>query len=353
VVNIITKEPVRNSFSLSNNTGIFGKGLTDVNTSLNGSFVSDDYKAGVYLFAAASDKQAYDRDCDGFSDSPKRRSETLGFRSYYKLTAFSRITAEYHRIHEFRRGGNMLEKPPHQADIAEQLNHSINGGGLKYDLFSQDYKHRLNIYASAQGIKRESYYGTNQDAGAYGRTKDFMSVTGSQYTYSTDKFLFMPAQITAGVEYTYNSLDDRMPAYNRHIDQRSHCVGGYVQSEWQNEQFTLSLGGRLDKHNMMNGVVFSPRANLRYTPVRELGLRVGYSNGYRAPQTYDEDLHVAAVGGEVALITVAPNLRPEYSNSYNFSVDLYKKFDRLEANLLIDAFYTDIRDVFSLSKKRC
>ena len=49
VVNIITKEPSRNSFTLSNQTGFFGKGLADVNTSLNGSFITDDYKAGLYL----------------------------------------------------------------------------------------------------------------------------------------------------------------------------------------------------------------------------------------------------------------------------------------------------------------
>ena len=351
VVNIITKEPIRNSFTLSNNTGIFGHGLKDMNTSLNGSFVTDDYKAGVYLFGVANDRDAYDRDGDGFSEAPKRRSETLGFRSYYKLSDYSKITAEYHRINEFRRGGDKLDKPPHEADIAEQTAHSINGGGLKYDLFSTDYKHSLNLYASAQGINRESYYGTDKDPNAYGKTGDFMFVAGSQYTYSTDNFLFMPAQITAGLEYTDNTLDDRMPAYDRYIDQHTQCMGGYFQNEWKNEHFSLLLGGRLDKHNLMDGVVFVPRVNMRYTPVRELGLRAGYSSGYRAPQAYDEDLHVAAVGGEVALITIDPNLRPEYSNSFNFSVDLYKNFGRVEANLLIDAFYTDIRDVFALVEK--
>jgi len=350
VVNIITKEPIRNSFSLSNNTGIFGKGMTDINTSLNSSFVTDDYKAGVYLFAVANNKDAYDRNGDAFSETPKTHSETLGFRSYYKLTNYSRITAEYHRIHEFRRGGNMFDNPPHQTDVTEQLKHKINGGGMKYDLFSKDYKHRLNLYFSAQGISRDSYFGTDYDPDAYGTTKDFTFVTGSQYTYSTNKFLFMPAEITVGAEYNDNTLDDRMPAYNRHINQSSQCIGGYFQNEWKNQQLTVSLGGRLDKHNMMTNFVFSPRANVRYTPILAIILRAGYSSGYRAPQAYDEDLHVAAVGGDVALITISPNLRPEYSNGCNFSVDLYKKFSWLEINLLIDAFYTDIKDVFVLEE---
>lgn len=351
VVNIITKEPVRNSFTLSNSTGIFGRGQTDVNTSLNGSFVTDDNKAGVYLFAVANDRDPYDRNGDGFSESSVRRSQTLGFRGYYKLTDYSKLTAEYHRINEFRRGGDQLDKPPHEAEIAEQAGHNINGGGLKYDLFTNDYRHTLNLYASAQGIDRESYYGTDKDPNAYGKTKDLTFVAGSQYTYSVDRLLVMPAQITAGVEYIDNALDDRMPAYNRYIDQHAQCVGGFFQNEWKNERFSLLLGGRVDKHNLMDRVVFVPRANVRYTPVRGIAFRTGYSSGYRAPQAYDEDLHIAAVGGEVALITIDPNLRPEYSNSLNFSVDLYRRFGRLEANLLIDAFYTDIRDVFALEEK--
>ena len=38
------------------------------------------------------------------------------------------------------------------ADIAEQLNHKIDGGGLKFDWFSPDGRHRLGVYASAQRI---------------------------------------------------------------------------------------------------------------------------------------------------------------------------------------------------------
>jgi outer membrane receptor for ferrienterochelin and colicins len=127
-------------------------------------------------------------------------------------------------------------------------------------------------------------------------------------------------------------------------------VGGYFQNEWKNEQLTLSLGGRIDKHNLMDEIVFVPRANVRYTPVNGIGLRTSYSSGYRAPQTFDEDLHIAAVGGEVALISLAPDLRPEYSNSFNFSVDLYRKFSWIETNLLIDAFYTHIKDAFSIAE---
>ena len=121
VVNIITREPQRNTVSLSGTTSILKGGSLDLGASLNGAFVSDDYRAGVYLFGMVRERDAYDRNGDGFSDIPKLNSETAGFRAYYKPSAYTRLTAEYHHIHEFRRGGNAFDQPPHNADIAEQL----------------------------------------------------------------------------------------------------------------------------------------------------------------------------------------------------------------------------------------
>lgn len=350
VVNIITKEPLRNTLTLSNNTGFFQGGGADINTTLNGSFVTDDYKAGVYVFGMLKNRDSYDRDSDGFSEIPKVNSETVGFRGYYKITPSSRLMAEYHHIREFRRGGNLMDRPPHEADIAEQLSHNIDGGGLKYDFFSKNSKHRMSLYTSMQKISRESYFGTNKNPDAYGRTSDLTIVGGGQYTYSMDRFLFMPAQLTVGAEYSNNDLDDRMLGYNRTIEQNSVSYGLFLQNEWKNEQLSLLLGGRLDKHNKVNKPIFSPRVNVRYTPLENIGLRASYSSGYRAPQTYEEDLHVAAVGGEVALISVAPDLRPEYSQSVSGSVDLYHRFGSVEANLLVEGFYTNLEDVFTLQE---
>ena len=77
VVNIITKEPLRNSLTLSNVTDILKGGTAEYNTSLNGSFVSDDRRAGVYLFGMIKNRNAYDRNGDGTATfhgcNPRRR----------------------------------------------------------------------------------------------------------------------------------------------------------------------------------------------------------------------------------------------------------------------------------------
>lgn len=48
---------------------------------------------------------------------------------------------------------------------------------------------------------------------------------------------------------------------------------------------------------MVDHVIFSPRINLRYNPTEQINLRLNYAGGFRAPQTFDEDLHIALVGG--------------------------------------------------------
>lgn len=348
VVNIITREPVRNSLMVSNTTNIIGGKSGDFNTSLNGSFVSDDYKAGVYIFGMVRDRHQYDRNGDGFSEIPKLNSETLGFRGYYKTSAYTKLTAEYHHIREFRRGGNKLDIPPHEADIAEQLQHGINGGGLSFDAFTRNYLHKFNVYTSIQSIKRNSYFGTGQNPDAYGKTDDITYVAGGQYSYSMKKLLFMPAELTMGFEFNKNNLHDEMIGYKRDIQQDVHTVGGYIQNEWQSPKLNFLIGARLDKNSQIKNVVFNPRVNLRYTPADIIRLRLSYSSGYRAPQAYNEDLHVAAVGGEVALINISPDLKPEYSHSFSASANLNGFLGSIETDFLIEGFYTNLKDVFTL-----
>ena len=347
VVNIITKDPVRNTLSLSNTTNIMEDGTPDINTSIGGAFVSDDYKMGAYLFGQVKNRGSYDRNDDEFTDITNLRSETVGFRGYYKTSAYSRINAEYHHIHDYRRGGNNLDKAPHMSDLCEQVDHNIDGGSISFDLFPS-IKHKASAYVSAQNISRSSYFGADMNPDAYGTTRDLTLVGGAQYTFNYKAGL--PAELTAGVEYNYNSLNDFYIATNRRIDQQTSVYGLFAQNEWKSEKFNALIGFRLDKHNMINRPIFSPRVTLRYSPIEDLGLRASYSSGYRAPQAYNEDLHIDALNHTVSVIRLAEGLRPEYSHSFNLSADYYHNFGRLQTNIMVEGFYTMLNDVFTLEK---
>ena len=350
-VNIITKEPLTSSFSVSNTSNFIYGNTPDIVTNLNASIVSDNYRSGVTLFGSSRNRDPFfhyaDEDKE-FSHIGKIDLKSIGFRGYYKLNHNHKLTFEYHAIDEFRRGGNNFGRPPHEADIAEQTNHIIHSGGLKYDIFFKDPKHALQIYSSAQTIDRESYYGTGQDPNAYGNTQDLSLTSGSQYTYRANNLLFMPATFIGGVEYSHNALKDEMVGYNRVIDQKIGIYSVFAQNEWRNQTASILLGGRLDKHTMIDNLVFSPRISARYAPKSWLNLRGSYSGGYRGPQAYDEDLHVTAVGGGVSLITLADDLKPEKSQSVTFSSEFSKVSPKASFLFLAEGFYTKLDNVFVL-----
>ena len=348
VVNIITKEPTRNFFNVSNTSAFTQEGSYDINTNLNASVVSENQKAGIYVFGVQRNRQQYDRDHDGYSDIPTLNSTTVGLRSFFKTSDYSKLTAEYHHTTEYRRGGYGIDSlQPHESPLTEQLKHNIDAATMKWDMYTADSKHFVSAYTSFQHIGRDSYFGTNYNPNAYGKSTDIVSVTGAQYRFSYPCGL-MNADLSAGVEYSYNQLRDQILGYDRNTLQRVHLGGGYVQNEWKNKQWSILVGGRLEQHSLLEKPIFSPRANVRYTPIDPIILRVSYASGYRAPQIYEEDLHVGAVGGEVSLISLDENLRPEYSHSVSGSIDMYQRFGKWDLNLTLEGFFTQLNDVFTL-----
>jgi outer membrane receptor for ferrienterochelin and colicins len=103
----------------------------------------------------------------------------------------------------------------------------------------------------------------------------------------------------------------------------------------------------MDKHSLIRNPIFSPRVNIRYNPFRRLSFRISYSTGFRAPQAYDEDLHVALADGERIISTLAPDLKEERSHSASLSVDycLYK--GGVDVDLTGEGFFTYLKDIFA------
>jgi outer membrane receptor for ferrienterochelin and colicins len=350
-INIITKEPDGNSASLAHTTtNVNGSSTFENNTTLNASLISDNNKLGLAIFAQSKSNNGHDANGDGFTELMKLNSQTLGTRAYFKPSAYTRLTGEYHHLQEFRRGGDQLHLPPHEVMIAEQVRHSIDAGSLRFDWFSRNERHRLNVFGSVQHIGRESYYGAGMDPNAYGETDDLTWVAGAQYVYKAPKCLFMPADFTAGIEYNQDDMVDNMWGYGRVTAQKVNIASAYLQNEWKNDMFGFLIGGRLDSHNLINGLIFSPRANVRYNPIENINLRASYSFGFRAPQAFDEDLHIDNVGGIVSMIQLAKDLKVEKSQSFSLSADMYQNWGSWQGNILVEGFYTNLSDVFALKE---
>ena len=348
-INIITKDPMVNSAQVAHRlTSIGPSGAFDNNTTLNASVVTDNGLAGLFIYGQSRYRDGYDHNGDGFTEVPQLKTQTLGARGFFRTSDISKLTVEYHNTHEYRRGGDRLNVPPHMAMIAEQTDHNIHAGEATYDLWLRDRRDHLSLFAATQNTRRQSYYGSDMDPDAYGRTSDVVITAGSQWTHPMDRFLFMPAELVAGLEYSFNRLHDVTVGYDHDVKQCVRIYSAYLQNEWRDKRWGFLAGARVDKHSMISGPIVSPRVNIRYNPAENVNLRASYSTGFRSPQAYDEDFHVAIVGGERVVTVLAPGLKQESSQSVSLSADLYHRFGNVQTNLLVEGFFTDLRDVFAL-----
>ena len=85
-------------------------------------------------------------------------------------------------------------------------------------------------------------------------------------------------------------------------------------------------------------LIFSPRANVRFNPTKDLSLRLSYSEGFRAPQFFDEEMHVTLAGGEPKERVLAKDLKEERSRSLSASFDWYTTLGKgWQLNLMVKA----------------
>ena len=350
-INIITKDPTVNYAEASHQlTSIGISGALDNNTTLNASVVNANSRTGIFIYGQNRYRDGYDHDGDGFTEIAQLKTQTMGARTFFRPSNETRLTLEYHGTHEYRRGGDQLELPPHEAMVAEQVDHNIHGGEASFDLWSKSHNDHLNIFAATQNTKRSSYYGSEQDQNAYGSTHDLVVSSGAQWTHNFEKLWFMPAELIGGIEYNYNYLHDKTLSYDHDVEQRISIYSVYLQNEWRNDRWGFLAGARVDKNSIIDNAIVSPRANIRYNPSDNFNFRLSYSTGFRSPQAYAEDFHVAVVGGERVVTVLAKDLTHEKSHSFSLSADMYHRFGNVQTNLMLETFYTSLNDVFALRK---
>ena len=367
-INIITKNPVLNTWEARSNYALIGGNAADLNHSINGAYVSNDLKFGISAFATQRNRESFDANNDGFTEMVELDASTLGLKTYYKFSKNTKLDLGFNYINEYRRGGNKLDLSPEFTDITEQLDHEIVMTSMVLEHFIDD-QNKLTGYLSYQNTKRDSYYGglggsyTAQDsllaANAYGVTNDESLVTGIQWVHSSAS----AHSWTTGVEYQNNATQDEIPGYDRLVDQSVQGIGYYGQWEWQvSNKLKFLTGARYDR-SIVEGKyqvgafnrtidsdfgVLSPRFTFLYNFSNELQLRGGYARGFRAPQAFNEDLHIASAGGEPVFVLLSDQLEKETSDAYTASWNYSKQMSGSQLEVSIQGFYTQLNNPFVL-----
>ena len=379
-VNILTKDPTRNTFSVGNSLSLLKDGSPDNTLFANASVVSEDFDKGLTLFAYQRNRKPYDNNDDGYSEITKLHNTTFGADAFWNPTDNSKVKLNLNSINEFRRGGNKFDLLPHESDITEQLRHRILAGDLAFERFSEDLAHKFSLYTSAQYTDREGYYGgglgyaVNSKAdfdnlsaddqeeyfkalAKYGHTTELVGVGGAQYAYTITPEL----NLSLGSEYKYDKVNDNYIGQNRSVDQVVRTYGNYLQVEWNPAKKLTLLGGSrydyvdikgsyrfagVDKDSNKQISKFVPRLIAMYDITETLKLRGSFAQGYRAPQAFDEDLHTEVLDGDPIFVELDKDLTSETSNSYTASLNYTKREGNTQANLILEGFYTHINNRF-------
>lgn len=369
VINVLTKRPDRNFGSVRAGfhslTGRWGGHRFGGNVGL----VNDSKTLALALSGSLQSREAWDANGDGFSDMGMFRQHSAGAELYWDPIARGTLTLRLQSLGERRRGGDNLSRPEFDSAVSEGGTTLRQGAELRW-------KHTLRSgvayelgYTFAH-TSRDSYYGGGGDVTlptnptpqdwqdfwtaksaamkAFGRTRNPVHY-GDALVHVPVRFLGETV-LTGGAQFQYEKLSDEFAAYSRKVDAHYSDIAGIAEADWHPAEWNETvLGLRVAKHSAIDNVIATPRLATTMKPLPWLNTRTAFSTGYRAPQVFDEDLHITIIGGEGAIVQNASGLKPEQS---------YSGAQQVEATVAlsptwswksgVNGFATYLRDTFVL-----
>jgi len=360
VVNIITKIPKSNNFELSYLHQSIKSAANENILNANISLVSKNKLAGIALFANKRIREYYDANADNFSELPAIDNTAFGASLFYLPDENQKLEASVSHLNEYRYGGEMVDQIVHLNQQAEERTHDVWMGSLDYQINFNEYNSTLITYLSGQQTKRDHYTGILPDEAIatdnhlinppYGISETTTLQGGVQLNQRINGFFKGNNIFTLGGEYLRDDVLDVIPTYNYNIDQMTESKALFFQSDWEIiPALNLLSGIRMEHHNLVDKLIFSPRISVMYKPRPEIQIRTTWSTGFRAPQAFDSDLHIAFAGGGVSRIFLAENLKQESSNSFSASLNYDHPTENYIFGFTLEGFYTKLNNAFILA----
>ena len=359
VVNLITKFPKSNNFDFGYTFRRINNSSNDKLIYGNGTFLSQNGKSAATIYINNRDRSSYDHNGDNFSELPSLKDNTFGANFFFIPKENQKIELNFGSIHEYRYGGEMISGAPHFSMQSEERVHDILLANIDYNIDFGSGKYSFLTYLAAQKTDREHYtgirplVGSNDDTAhltnpPYGTSLSITKQLGLQLNYQYNSFIG-PNLLTIGSEVISDLVNDEITSYNYLIDQEVNTFGIYFQSDWNfNEKLNLLSGARVDKHSLLENIVISPRLSFLYNIKKNSQFRLSYSTGFRAPQAFDTDLHMAFAGGGISRINLANNLSEEKSQSLSSSLNYDYARENYIYGFTIQGFYTKLNNAFFL-----
>jgi len=356
-VNVITKIPKESGFNLEYTYQNIDKGTSDNIFNGNGTILTHNGNAGASFFVSKRERDYYDNNGDNFSELPKLKNNSFGVNLFFLPTENQKIELSLSSMNEYRYGGEMVDKEPYLTLQSEERVHNVFVGGLDYQVNFNNDNSSFISYFSGQKTDRDHYTGIFPDNDEdiqkhienppYGTSEVTTVQGGIQLNHRIENFVKGVNVITTGAEYVEDEVYDEIDAYDYLIDQKTTNLGVFFQSDWEiTPSINLLTGVRAEKHNLLSKFIFNPRASFLYKMKENTQFRLTWGTGFRAPQAFDADLHIAFAGGGVSRISLSPDLKQERSSSLSGSINYDKSSEKFIAGFTLEGFYTYLKDAF-------
>ena len=357
IVNIITKNPTSNYYRAGYSFGNINNDSEDKVFHTNTTILSNNKNSGATIFTNHRERMSYDHNNDNYSEIPTLQNNTFGVNLFFSPSENKKLKINIGRIYEYRYGGEMINTPAHLAMQAEERTQNILLGDINYEINFNNQKSTFSTYLAAQNTTREHFTGVRPEIGTqedinylinppYGQSFNKTTQAGLQLNHNWTNLLG-PNIITLGFDYIVDDIYDEIKTYNYLVNQRVQNLGTFIQSDWfLSNNLNLLSGVRADNHSLLNHFVISPRTSLLYKANNNTQFRISYSTGFRAPQAFDTDLHIAFAGGNVSMIQLDDNLQEENSKSLSGSLNYTKTKNNYFYGFAIEGFYTRLNNTF-------
>ena len=318
-----------------------------------GEMATDSRKVGVLVHGIQSGVQAVDINRDGFTEVSKRELWAGGTRVALRPNDSHFFTVDYTKSNEDRRGGSaddFLKLPPNQVQLAEEL---ISDRDMVIGswTFNPEPDTELRWSLSYNQDQRSSYYGGSALLGNPG-DPGWSPTLGFGETFNEVRFTAINLRkeisenhtLGANIQYQHETLRDAQFGLGRVTGDHYESTGIGLEHEWSlSEQWKWVYGARADLHSEISNPVISPRTSIRWEPSHHFSWRTSISTGFRAPELFDEDLHIENVGGQLSVTRQGPGLKEESAVSIH-SGPVWEITEGLF--LETSLFYTHLKDIF-------
>lgn len=344
VVNLVTRDRWEESSAVSLSAATIGGAALETMANASVLVGNDDASASLAVNAHHRTRDGFDLNGDGFTELARLRNVAFGVDasigdSNHVLRATGAV------INEERRGGNRLDQPPDRAEQAEYRNQDMAFATASYVVRSDD--RRYELFGALNATRRVHYTGVDR-ADGWGKTRSVSGIVGAQVSQELSGVPILRS-VQFGVEYQFENTRDAVEAYGYNIAQRIGQGGVFLEASGQVSQaLTMVAGLRTAWHSALAGAIVIGRAALLWRPDIAWELRLNWGDGFRAPQAFETDMHIAFASGGVSLVRIDPALQIERARSWSLSVTHRFQHDDLFVQASADGFATVFENPFVL-----